>query len=168
MAHEPPVNTAEDRFGWMIRRQREFQEDILGYGSLNGMTPDQRAEYFRVQSLALVFELGEASNEIGWKPWATSKHFNPEAYLSEAIDIMHFAVNLALAGGATTEQIFQMFVTKNEKNRARQRDGYDGVTGKCPACSRSYDDAGVRCTPVHSHPEEGAGAAWCDVNRKEL
>jgi len=164
MAHEPPVNATEDRLATIMRMQREFQEVVLGHGDLSAMDPKARADYFRTQSLSLVFELGEASNEIAWKPWATSEHFNREAFMSEMIDGLHFWINLALLGGMTPEDVYRGYIKKQAVNRARQREGYDGVTGKCPSCRRSYDDTGVLCTPTHTGPE-GSGKGWCSIER---
>lgn len=157
-----PRPDGEDRLATIMRLQREFQDDILGHGSVPGMEPKARADYFRTQSLSVVFELGEASNEIAWKPWATSDHLNREAYASEIIDALHFLLNLAFLVDMTPDELFEGYLRKQAKNRERQAEGYDGVTGKCPGCRRSYDDSGVRCSPTHFGPE-GAGMGWCEV-----
>jgi dimeric dUTPase (all-alpha-NTP-PPase superfamily) len=162
------VDATQDRLAVIMRLQREFQEVTLGHGPLIDLNPKARGDYFRTQAFSLMVELVEASNEIAWKPWATSEHFNTKPYSGEIIDALHFVINLALLADMSADELFEGYITKQRRNRERQQEGYDGVAGKCPGCRRSYDDAGVLCTPVHSHPEEGAGAAWCDVNRREL
>lgn len=159
---QTPVNQTQDRLAVIMRLQREFQEEILGHGDLSAMDPDKRAAYFRDQAASLTFELGELSNEIGWKPWATSRHLNVKAYASECIDIFHFLMNLMFLADMSADELYDGYLAKQRKNRDRQANGYDGVTGKCPGCHRSYDDAGVRCSPTHTGPD-GTGMGWCEV-----
>lgn len=141
------VNLTEDRLAVIIRLQKEFQEDILGHGDLSRMLlTDRAADYFRTQSLALIFEIGEAGNEIGWKPWATSRHIHHKRYRKELIDAFHFLINLMLLDGMTAEDIYEGYLEKQSINRLRQAAGYDGITGKCSSCGRAFDDDGVKCT----------------------
>jgi hypothetical protein len=161
MGHEPPVNMAEDRLDFMLRTQREFQEMMNGY-PLDSQDIETRIENIKTSVLAALDELHEALGEIGWKPWATSRHINNDAFRSELIDVWHFLMNLFLHAGMTGDDIIRLYIEKQAKNRARQRDGYDGVTGKCPSCRRSYDDAGVLCTPTHTEPGDGMG--WCEID----
>ena len=98
--------------------------------------------------MALEAELQEALDETGWKPWATSRHVNEDAYLNELVDALHFFVNLFALGGGTADDLYERYCRKNDKNRARQLSGYDGVTGKCPLCRRALDDEAVTCTPA--------------------
>lgn len=144
------VNLTEDRLAQIIRLQREFQEDILGHGDLTRMhLTDRAADYFRTQAFALVAELGEASNEIGWKPWATARFLHHKRYRKELIDALHFLVNLMLLDGMTAEDIYSGYIEKQIINRQRQANGYDGITGKCAGCGRAFDDNGVLCTANH-------------------
>lgn len=104
-----------------------------------------RVEQIKNNVLALTDELHEALNEVGWKPWATSRHVNDEALRGELVDAMHFLVNLYVLGGGTAEDLHARYVAKNDKNRKRQLEGYDGVSGKCPGCRRALDDEAVSC-----------------------
>jgi dimeric dUTPase (all-alpha-NTP-PPase superfamily) len=158
----------EDRLAVMLRLQREFQENILGHGNLSSLYGGARAEYFRTQALSLIFEVGEAGNEIAWKPWATSDHVNHRAYRAELIDVMHFLFNLMLLDDMTPDEIYEGYVAKQRVNRQRQAYGYDGVSSKCPGCKRAYDDPAVRCARVNmgdpSDPEgDNPEPAWCEV-----
>lgn len=157
------TNHAEDRLDFMLRTQREFQEMVNGY-PLDGQDIETKIENIKTSVLAALDELHEALGEVGWKPWATSRHINLESFRSELIDVWHFLMNLFLHAGMTGDDITRLYIEKQTKNRARQRNGYDGVTGKCPACRRSYDDDGVRCRPERAdisannwHP------GWCQV-----
>lgn len=96
---------------------------------------------------ATVDELHELLSEIGWKPWAKSRHINLEAARGEWIDALHFMMNLALVLGLNAEEIEKRYFAKHEKNAKRQEEGYDGVSTKCPGCKRALDDDAVECKP---------------------
>lgn len=95
-------------------------------------------------AFALEDEIHEAMSETGWKPWATSKHINTDAFHGELVDAFHFFMNLCLASGLTAEELFHLYNKKLMKNIARQREGYDGLN-KCPKCRRALDDAATTC-----------------------
>lgn len=157
-----PEETSAGFLTHMFNRQRELQE-MINKRPLSAFTDDERAEAIRDNVLAATDELHEAMNETGWKPWATKRFINREAFTSELADAMHFILNLALHADITPGEFYQAFITKNNKNWVRYRDGnYDGVTGKCPGCHRDYADAGVKCSPTHSGPD-GSGTGWCQV-----
>lgn len=103
-------------------------------------------EFIHWNVTAAIDELHELLGEIGWKPWATSKHINLEAARGEWIDAMHFMGNLALVLGMDdADDILARYHKKHEKNAKRQEEGYDGVTTKCPGCGRALDDDAVEC-----------------------
>jgi hypothetical protein len=127
-----------------------------------------RKDYARWNAYALEDELHEATREIGWKPWASSTHFNREAFIAEMVDVLFFTANLLLlaapihkgvfvlrSGDETTEhvairqlawEVWEAYKKKIEVNAARMRQGYDGVTNRCPYCDRELVDN--RC-PQH-------------------
>lgn len=131
----------------ILDRQRELQKKHYGV-DVTKLTEEERAQYIRDMSLALTDELHEALNEVGWKPWATSRHINRQAYLGELIDVLHFWANLVLVVNTSEEELTAMYFAKADKNAKRQLAGYDGVSGKCTTCGRAFDDAAVLCTPV--------------------
>lgn len=123
-----------------------FEKQLaLQIGSFGGdpayFSDVEKIDYIKSMTLAATDELHEALAEVGWKPWATSRHINRTAYLGELIDVLHFWVNLCLVVGATPEEIAERYAEKADRNAKRQADGYDGVTGKCEACKRALDDA---------------------------
>lgn len=94
---------------------------------------------------ALTDELHELLGEVGWKPWAKSRHINIEAARGELIDAYHFMANLSLVLGMDAEEIMRRYHEKHAKNAKRQEEGYDGVSTKCIGCKRALDDSGVEC-----------------------
>lgn len=95
-------------------------------------------------------ELSEFMQEVGWKPWATPRGWvNRDAAVGELVDVAHFLANLLCALDVTDAEWQHAYRTKQEVNRQRQRSGtYDGVSGKCYACRRAYDDPSVKCIPA--------------------
>lgn len=129
----------------IFEKQLELQTKSYGVdpSTLEG---EDRRRYIVDMSIALADELHEALNETGWKPWATSRHFNRGAYLDELIDVLHFLVNLMLVANTNATEITGRYLEKNARNAARQQAGYDGITGKCSGCGRALDDKNVTCT----------------------
>lgn len=128
----------EDMLRLMFERQERFQA-LLGH-DVADMSTGERVTYLKDQILALTDEAHEALNEIGWKPWATSRHLNAKEFAGELADIMCFLVNLALGVGLTPTNFFDLHAEKVLRNIKRQEDKYDGVGGKCPQCKRALDD----------------------------
>jgi len=126
----------------IFQRQEKLQIDKMG-GSPRQMARGERIQFVKDMAYALEDEIHEATAEIGWKPWAASDHFNTEQYNKELIDALHFFVNLMLAGDMTPAMVWRMYVKKNELNRRRQEEGYDGVSTKCSHCKRALDDIGT-------------------------
>jgi hypothetical protein len=128
----------------MIATQREFQAS-MGY-DFASMGLEMRVEYIKDMTLAAVRELFELLDETSWKPWATGTYVNRAKAFGELVDAWHFFMNLALAlcPNATPDDVARMLTDgyheKQEINRQRQRDGYDGVSTKCTHCGRALDE----------------------------
>lgn len=140
----------------ILESQLAFQRRL--YPDFDSMDEHQRADYVKDQILSLTSELHEALGEIGWKSWATSRHFNTDEFFEELIDALCFLMNLFLATGVPVDHlaiaICAGYSSKNARNIARQR--ADGYTGRrCPKCSTKYGDGGF-CTP-----EGPATPAYC-------
>ena len=138
-----------ERLSLMLGMQQDLQLTIPP----KGVDPaahegDKMASHVRDMVIALEDELHEAMNETGWKPWATSRHFNAEPFTKELVDAWHFFMNLMLVGahqlGMSAEEYADYFtrqyITKNVINRERHEKGeYDGLN-KCPKCKRDLNE----------------------------
>lgn len=131
-------------FDEMVRLQKEMQEQVYGH-DFDAMSNEERIQFIHWNVTALTDELHEALGEVGWKPWATNRHINEEAFVSELVDAWHFLMNLIIVSDASSEDFVKAYYAKRAKNIKRQEDGYDGVTGKCPSCRRALDDDAVLC-----------------------
>lgn len=110
------------------------------------LNDEQKVEWIRWNVLALEDELHELLAETGWKPWATSKHVNRDAFISELVDSFHFMMNLMLVVDCSAQEFLEKYFIKRGINEKRQADGYDGIAGKCSHCHRALDDEAVNCT----------------------
>ena len=132
-----------DRLERMLTMQRELQTRVNGY-EIEDQNQQMRIDNISLNVLALTDELHELLKEIGWKPWATSKHINYREARQELVDAWHFLMNLMLHLDVTAEDLWQGYHQKHKVNLRRQDDGYDGVTGKCPACKRGLSEVDVK------------------------
>lgn len=160
------MNYAQPNFHWLAA-QRALQDDAFGR-TFPIDDPDDLADYVTEMHTALIVELAEFMNEVGWKTWAAPRGWvNRDAAVGELVDVAHFLGNLLLALGVDDDEFAARYRTKQEVNRRRQKTGYDGVSGKCPGCRRAYDDVGVTCIPngrvvqFESVPATVTDA-WCD------
>lgn len=151
--------TTPDRLAAMMETQRAFQQRVADDGwvynlpAAPGDCPD-RIDEFKDMVLALQDELHEALGEIGWRPWATSRHFNVEAVQGELVDAWCFLMSLMLLAGLDAPTLYRKYMAKMAINHKRQDDGYDAVAGKCPNCKRALDDPDVACY-------DDGDDAWC-------
>ncbi len=137
-----------DKMDIMFTMQEDLQRIMPPFRLAPADLPEEdRALFIRDMVFALADELHEVLGEVGWKPWATSRHVNIPGVKSELIDCWHFFMNLCLAVGFTPDQIFAAYTAKHQKNVDRQEKGYDGLADKCPDCHRAYDDEYVTCKP---------------------
>lgn len=141
---EKPVTT--DLLQGIFARQGHFQA-LLGNETWK-MDDGELVGYLKDQILAMLDESHEALNELGWKPWASSRHINLEEFKGELVDVLCFLVNLAMGVGLTANEFAALHEEKVGRNIKRQREGYDGVTGKCPGCNRAIDDLRAKGLPV--------------------
>jgi hypothetical protein len=152
---------SDDRLARMFRRQQSLQFQLGQVWD----TEEQRMEYVRTQTLALITELSEMLQEVGWKPWATSRHINTTPALGELRDAWQFLMNLMSAiSGQDSDWLADFLYTghrdKVNKNLKRHQEGYDGVATKCPGCHRALDDDGVKC---YKYADGSPPAWWCEV-----
>lgn len=124
----------------LLEAQAKLQLKMPGGKDPRDMEEEEKALFIKDMVLALSDELHELLDEVGWKPWATSRHVNFDSAQSELIDALHFFLNLALALNLNGRQMKELYYGKNKKNHQRQEEGYDGISSKCGYCRRALDD----------------------------
>lgn len=145
-----------DNLEQMLSAQHKMQINSFG-NNPNTLEGEEAVEFIRWNALALTDELHEALAETGWKPWATSKHVNRDAFIGELVDAFHFFMNLMLVVDCTAGEFTAAYFAKRDLNIKRQAEGYDGIAGKCHECKRALDDPAVLCdgaTCFEDFPED--------------
>jgi hypothetical protein len=128
-----------------LESTRRLQEE--SFGVVYPIEGEQLADYVVWNHTALVSEATELLNEFGWKPWASPRGWvNRQLALKEAVDVAHFLANIMCAIDVTDDEWEAAYRSKQGVNATRQREGYDGISGKCPGCKRAYDDD-IHCKP---------------------
>jgi len=103
-------------------------------------------DFLMITEHAIVDELHEMMDAVGgmhdgvgnaaWKPWKSANQEARQGKISdlserdlkelkmEWIDVMHFVFNAGLAIGVTPAEFYNLYLSKNEENWARQRNQY--------------------------------------------
>lgn len=134
-----------DTLGDILNLQAETQKNIYGYDFEN-MSLRDIMNFWHMNTHAMIDEIHEATDALGgikdgkgnaiWKRWKaaypdySNKKFSDlsqEDQLEckfEIVDMLHFFMNYAASIGMTSQEMYNMYMSKNEENRARQQRGY--------------------------------------------
>lgn len=135
-------------FERMMKEQYDLQVAMYnGHHPGASDNPEERVVYIKDMALAALDEVHEALGEVGWKPWAKSRHINRDAFVSELIDTMQFVMNMFAAVDADAEEVCTKLFKKHLINWQRLN-GYTGLE-KCKKCKRALDDLTTHCEPGH-------------------
>lgn len=133
------------RWKW-LKSTKELQEEA--FGITFPLEPEPLADYITWNSTALVAELGELLQEVGWKQWATPRGWvNRDQAVKECVDMAHFLANMLVAFNVSDEEWEERYQHKQMLNAERQAEGYDGQSEKCPSCHRALDDIVLHIAP---------------------
>jgi len=142
---EAPNDIANDTLGDIMKIQNETQKTVYGY-NFSEMTLRELMSFWHMNNHAMIDEIHEATDALGgikdgagnaiWKRWkAAHSSFDSKKFsdLSESdqleckfeiVDMLHFFMNYAVSIGMTPAELYNMYMSKNEENRARQQKGY--------------------------------------------
>lgn len=132
----------EDKLGLMLTMQQQLQRESMKDGDPGSLKGDAMADFMRWNAWALVTELGEAFQEVGWKPWGTNRQIDYDKFMREMVDAWHFFMNLLLCASEEmtpheiADEFTKRYIEKNALNAQRQAEGYDGRLEKCTECGR--------------------------------
>lgn len=134
----------EDTLGDILNLQAETQKNVYGYDFEN-MTLRDLMGFWHMNNHAMIDEIHEATDALGgisqggnaiWKRWKKSYPEYSEKKFSdlseddqleckfEIIDMLHFFMNYAASIGMTSQEMYNMYMSKNAHNRERQKRGY--------------------------------------------
>ena len=133
-----------DTLGDILNLQAETQKNVYGYDFEN-MTLRQVMDFWAMNTHAMIDEIHEATDALGgisnggsaiWKRWKKDYAKYADMKFSdlsaddqleckfEIVDMLHFFMNYAASIGMTSAEMYNMYMSKNEHNRERQRNGY--------------------------------------------
>ena len=134
-----------DTLGDIMNLQADTQKNVYGYDFEN-MNLRDLMNFWHMNNHAIIDEIHEATDALGgikngegnaiWKRWKKAyASFSEKTFkdLSEAdqleckfeiIDILHFFMNMATSIGMTSQEMYNMYMSKNQENRDRQSRGY--------------------------------------------
>jgi hypothetical protein len=136
---------AEDTLGNIMYIQADTQRNVYGY-EFENMSLRELMSFWHMNNHAMIDEIHEATDALGgikdgsgnaiWKRWKSAypeyadKKFSELSAVDqleckfEIIDMLHFFMNYAISVGMTSQEMYNMYMAKNEENRARQQRGY--------------------------------------------
>ena len=98
------------------------------FGDNPSITSEERAKRLSYNILALHAELTETLEWLPWKNWKTYPapfaHTDVVEAQYEAIDCLHFLINIMALLGMTPDMVYDGFMRKQQENRNRQERGY--------------------------------------------
>lgn len=117
---QPPV--ASDMMATMFAMQRDLNRRI----GVDTDTMDEQAqiEWVLNYTRAMSQELAELTDSVPWKWWAKYQTFDQQNARVEVVDLFHFLISLAQTLGMSAQDVYDLYMKKNELNWKRQKSGY--------------------------------------------
>ena len=142
---EDLYSQSTDTLGDILNLQSETQRTVYGY-NFEEMNLRELMEFWHMNNHALIDEIHEATDALGgiqdgdgnaiWKKWKkayasfSDKKFSDLSSSDqleckfEIIDMLHFFMNYAASIGMTPQEMYNMYMSKNQENRKRQQNNY--------------------------------------------
>lgn len=139
------TQVTEDTLGQIMEIQADTQQKVYGY-NFKDMTLRELMTFWHMNNHAMIDEIHEATDALGgikdgdgnaiWKRWKKAHETFSDKKFSdlsaddqleakfEIIDMLHFFLNYAISVGMTPQEMYNMYMSKNEENRERQKRGY--------------------------------------------
>lgn len=139
------VDSNQDTLGDIMTIQAQTQKNAYGY-NFEEMTLRDLMNFWHMNNHAMIDEIHEATDALGgikdgdgnaiWKRWKKAhESFSDKKFSDlstsdqleckfEIIDMLHFFMNYAISVGMTAQEMYNMYMVKNEENWARQQRGY--------------------------------------------
>jgi hypothetical protein len=136
---------SSDTLGEILELQADTQKNVYGY-NFQDMTLRDLMDFWHMNNHAMIDEIHEATDALGgikqgggnaiWKRWKQAYNSYTEIRFSdlsesdqleckfEIVDMLHFFMNYAASIGMTSQEMYNMYMSKNEENRRRQENNY--------------------------------------------
>jgi dimeric dUTPase (all-alpha-NTP-PPase superfamily) len=112
----------DDQLRELFRMQKILNERIGVH--TDGMSEDEKTKWVLNYCRAMSQEIAELTDSVPWKWWAKYQRFDEQNARVEVVDLLHFLISLAQVLGMSADDVFSLYVKKNEVNFKRQESGY--------------------------------------------
>ncbi len=89
-----------------------------------GMSEEDKVKWLLNYCRAMSQEIAELTDSVPWKWWAKYQKFDEQNARVEVVDLFHFLISLAQVLGMSADDVFNVYVRKNQVNFKRQESGY--------------------------------------------
>ncbi|NKB23754.1 MAG: dUTPase [Kiritimatiellae bacterium] len=110
----------------MLKEIFDMQEALnqrIGVNCKN-LTEEEQQTWVLNYCRALSQETAELIDSVPWKWWAKYQKYDKQNACVEVIDLFHFLISLAQVLGLSAEDVYTLYMKKNEVNFQRQDSGY--------------------------------------------
>jgi dimeric dUTPase (all-alpha-NTP-PPase superfamily) len=124
MAENDPTNDmpSSDMMATMFSMQKDLNAHI-GVNT-DSMDEQEQVRWILNYTRAMSQELAELTDSVPWKWWAKYQTYDKQNARVEVVDLFHFLISLAQTLGMTAEDVYGLYMKKNELNWKRQKTGY--------------------------------------------
>lgn len=106
-----------DKLDKIFYMQEKFDNDLIKNRGLEGIAPEK---WIQMQTLAMISELAELLDEVNFKWWKNPKEIDKGAIKEELVDILHFFTGMCIRVGMTSQELYDIYMNKNQENFDRQ------------------------------------------------
>jgi len=96
----------------------------IGVDSSKITNEEDRTKWTLNYCRAMTQELAELTDSVPWKWWAKYQEFDLQNARVEVVDLFHFLISLAQVLGMDADEVYKIYLKKNEVNLQRQDSGY--------------------------------------------
>ena len=113
-----------DKLDEIFKKQEELNSHISEKRHFDDNWDFQTA--IEKHAIALNCEMTEVMEETNYKWWKNNKKIDMSKVKEELIDVLHFYISMCLDAGMTSDELFDIYMGKNDENYKRQ----DGTSAK--------------------------------------
>ena len=112
-----------DKLNELFQMQDSLNKRI-GVDSSKITNEEDRTKWTLNYCRAMTQELAELTDSVQWKWWAKYQKFDLQNARVEVVDLFHFLISLAQVLGMDADEVYKIYLKKNEVNLQRQDSGY--------------------------------------------
>ena len=111
-----------DQLRELFRMQKALNQRIGVH--TDDMSDEQKTQWTLNYCRAMSQEIAELTDSVPWKWWAKYQKLDEQNARVEVVDLFHFLISLAQVLGMSADDVYEIYLKKNEVNLQRQDSGY--------------------------------------------